>query len=442
MKHHKKLATLLVSCQLLATLASCTTSDNGTSDNSSTDNATNSSTTTTTTTGEAFSIDLSTLNSTADCIALLTGLDADEVVATAGDYEVTAGEALYFATSDLDMMNQYAMYGMTMPWGDVYEGITYEESTLKNAVELALVYKIIESKEEEYNFEYTEEMAQEVDDYLTSVRESYNNDERVFQYILWSTPMTEELFKFTNKSNIIYQGEGGIYDSHFSEGGTDYPEEDDILTYMEENSYYKVQHILLSTETAESEEEVASILARAEALTEELRGSSDLASDFLNTMLEQSEDPGSLMQPEGYTANPGMMVPEFEEASLLLEVGEMSDPVQSDFGYHIIYRLPLEADATVADSLLQSKELELQEEWLSEFDIAFDDVLFSFDLQSYYEGLNALRAEVDPYIMAGSSVLEEEPDETEDESEEESEETDVESEESEESEEETEEASE
>ena len=59
--------------------------------------------------------------------------------------------------------------------------------------------------------------------------------------------------------------------------------------------------------------------------------------DFVALATEHSQDPGSASQ-GGYLGffGRGTMVPEFEEVAFGLEVGEVSELVQSPFGYHII----------------------------------------------------------------------------------------------------------
>jgi parvulin-like peptidyl-prolyl isomerase len=59
--------------------------------------------------------------------------------------------------------------------------------------------------------------------------------------------------------------------------------------------------------------------------------------DFAEVAKEVSEDPGSA--PNGGDLGcfgKGQMVPEFEEAAFSLEKGEISQPVKTDFGFHII----------------------------------------------------------------------------------------------------------
>ena len=59
-------------------------------------------------------------------------------------------------------------------------------------------------------------------------------------------------------------------------------------------------------------------------------------------------DGDSAGQPEaGYTFGAGTMVEEFYQGSLALEVGGISEPIRTDYGYHIILRLPLNMDSMV-----------------------------------------------------------------------------------------------
>jgi len=103
----------------------------------------------------------------------------------------------------------------------------------------------------------------------------------------------------------------------------------------------------------EAEQRAADILARAQA-----------GEDFYTLMHEYSEDFGGLAQdPNGYTFISGQMVPEFEEGTLALEIGEISGLVQSQFGFHIIQRIEPDPDNVMhgveapEDELLGAKHI-------------------------------------------------------------------------------------
>ncbi|CAM4090109.1 peptidylprolyl isomerase [Bacillus manliponensis] len=79
------------------------------------------------------------------------------------------------------------------------------------------------------------------------------------------------------------------------------------------------------------------ILVSDEETAKDLKKQLDEGASFEELAKEHSEDPGS--KENGGDLDyfgSGKMVPEFEEAAYKLEVGQISDPVKSSKGYHII----------------------------------------------------------------------------------------------------------
>ena len=112
--------------------------------------------------------------------------------------------------------------------------------------------------------------------------------------------------------------------------------EDDLRGYYEENlsrfitnEERKSRHILIAIDEDTTEEDaLETILNVQERLISE---------SFEAVAKEFSDDPGSaeLGGDLGW-AEPGLFVPEFDKVLFSLEVNELSDPVKTEFGYHLI----------------------------------------------------------------------------------------------------------
>ena len=179
--------------------------------------------------------------------------------------------------------------------------------------------------------------------------------------------------------------------------------ETDIVKALEDQGYISAHHILFMTidpMTGKNleQDEVAAKLQQANDLVKELRAIEDhdeLLKRFKELKEQYCEDTGKTAYPDGYTFTPGTMVPVFEETVKALKDYEVSDAVQSDYGFHIIMRLPLGGD-----SLLFSPQGTPQTARVS---VAQEKI--SHDLDDYYaahppvyaEGLEDL--DLTQYIM-------------------------------------------
>ncbi|GEK89252.1 foldase protein PrsA [Alkalibacterium putridalgicola] len=82
---------------------------------------------------------------------------------------------------------------------------------------------------------------------------------------------------------------------------------------------------------------VAHILVEEEELAKDIIDQLNEGADFGELVAEYSTDTGTVEAGGELPLEPGRFVPEFEEAALKLEEGEITqEPVKSQFGYHII----------------------------------------------------------------------------------------------------------
>ncbi len=95
----------------------------------------------------------------------------------------------------------------------------------------------------------------------------------------------------------------------------------------------RARHILIKASRDASEEVRGAARTRAEELLARIRA----GADFAELARENSEDTGSARRGGDLDYNPrGRMVAEFDETQFNLEVGEVSDLVETTFGFHII----------------------------------------------------------------------------------------------------------
>ncbi|MBJ7549858.1 peptidylprolyl isomerase [Marinomonas ostreistagni] len=99
------------------------------------------------------------------------------------------------------------------------------------------------------------------------------------------------------------------------------------VAYQQET---KVSHLLLRPNEIRDDEQTR-------ALTEQLYNRLEQGADFADIAKEYSEDQGSTLQGGDLGwVTPGTMVPEFEDMMNKTDVGDISAPFRSQFGWHIL----------------------------------------------------------------------------------------------------------
>lgn len=287
------------------------------------------------------------------------GSKKEDTVMTVDGVDVSFDEYMYYLNTAASTLISY--YQASTGGGVDWDGVCIYDKTKTNAewcINEALYNAaqgcVIMSKGKSMNALPTDEQLKSLEDNISTIRKNYeesDDPDAAFADALNGQGFTLESFKAVNKINFTL---GNIFTSLYGENGEKLSEEK-LQTYIEENGYMTSAHILFRTKedvkgengqtTQEelSDSAKAEKKAQAEKLCKELKAIKDdtqRKEKFFEYMKEYSEDPGKESFPNGYCFTEGTMVEEYTDTTRELKNYEVSDVVESDFGYHIIMRLP------------------------------------------------------------------------------------------------------
>jgi len=261
----------------------------------------------------------------------------DTVMITSGDLIMTWAEFYFFLFSTTaQVLHSIGEFD----WEDiVVEDVTFAEAILEAATEEALTFFSLRYGFDFYNFTMNDEDLAEFNEYINlnianfADKDAFEEDLRASGF--YSFDVFYDLFK-------IDYSVGLLLDELYGDDATGLS--DDIAAaFAELNEFLMAMHILIS-KTGEYDDP----LSEAEAILAQLKeqeGNDDFVKYFQDLMHKISEDPGSLTSPNGYLFVYSDMVEPFSDATVNLEIGQMSGIVETTYGYHIILRIPVDYDA-------------------------------------------------------------------------------------------------
>lgn len=190
--------------------------------------------------------------------------------------------------------------------GNITEDALFQK--LKDQYGEMVLYEMVLTKVLEEKYPVSDK---EVDAELAKLKEQYGDQFQMF--LAQNGVQDENAFKDTLRLQLIQDKALSSY--------IEIPESELKKKYDEMKPELKASHILIKDEKTAKD-----VLQKVKA-----------GEDFAKLAEEYSEDPGSAANGGdlGYFST-GVMTKPFEDAAYSLKVGEISDLVQSEFGYHII----------------------------------------------------------------------------------------------------------
>jgi len=265
----------------------------------------------------------------------------DTVMIKSGDIVITWAELFVFLFRSVSSLLYTSSEDIN--WSEeIGEGMTLADMVLDYSTEEAISFMLFEYGAKVNNVVLSGDELIPLYEELDSLIEMYGGRDE-FETVLREGSGFYD-FNVFERLLLIEFTMGFIMNELYGDDGAGFPDEG-VAEYALQNNYMQAKHILINREEDDEGSALSEIEEIHKKLTERL-DDEDFFDFFDALMREHSEDSGSLISfPDGYLFQPHDMVPSFSMACAELEVGQISDIVESDYGYHIILRLPIDYDA-------------------------------------------------------------------------------------------------
>ena len=284
------------------------------------------------------------------------GVTRDTVLFTVDGTEVTADEYLFWLLQSVASAKQSGYLADDDAWEEELNGVPTAEYLKEDARNTSVLYTTVSNHAAAAGLTVTEEEQAEADaelETLTQRVDSYYG--MTLQEYLDQQCISEAAFRKLNQVPYLARS----LQTQMEEAGELTAQDADLDAMVEEAGYYKAKHILLAFPENED----------GSAVTDE--------------------------QKAAVKAEADQLVPQFESTAKALAVGEISEPVETAYGYHIILRQDFtdeerqqlrDSMAAIYPDYAMSK---LNEQWVEEAKVEVKPAYEKLDPNSFYKNMVA-----------------------------------------------------
>lgn len=309
-------------------------------------------------------------------------------MATIGDEGMLKSEFNYYLMVNKSAVSQEAQRaGVTLTeekdWKNTNaEGVTYAQQVIDKTVSDVRKVMVWEAKAKEAGITLTAEELAEIDSNRSQIIESVGGRYQYEEFFAAEGVDPADLEGIITREKYATK----FQQQYKEENAADFEVSEDVVNETYEKDYITVKHILIMntpqttdevtnpTPVADAEQYDKEAKAKAEDILKQIKDGADF-DKLMNEYSEDGRDESGNLGNSMYTfKQDGSMDPAFEEASFKLAKGDVSELVQSSYGYHIITRIENPVDsqdaASIKDTIKSEEETKildtLTEKWAQE----------------------------------------------------------------------------